>query len=58
MKLLKTIIVVALLAFLIGIVSHMSYHDEVAEEKNYCDNILNGVWPDYNYRIDCYESTK
>lgn len=30
------------------LVSSMSYEDEVAEAKKYCDMVEKGLWPDYN----------
>ena len=32
---------------LFGLVGSMDYDDQLAETKNYCDNVAAGVWPDY-----------
>lgn len=43
---------VVILLLLIGIVGNMDYHDEVAEADIYCQNVAEGVWPDYNGTYD------
>ncbi|WZB35724.1 hypothetical protein FtMidnight_44 [Enterobacteria phage FtMidnight] len=32
---------------LFGIVGNMDYEDALLEEKRYCENVAEGVWPDY-----------
>ena len=44
----KTILIVAAVVALFGIVGHFDYEDAKAEEALYCSNVKNGVWPDYD----------
>ncbi len=46
-RLLVVLVVVAVLA-LLGVVGQMDYEDELAQEANYCKNVRDGVWPDYD----------
>lgn len=46
------IAIVTALLLLIGIVGNMDYQDEVAEANTYCQNVAEGVWPDYNGTYD------
>jgi len=39
--------VAALVYFFAGVVGHGDFSDEVKAEKEYCQNVANGVWPDY-----------
>ena len=43
----KTVLIVAAVVALFGIVGHFDYEDAVAEEALYCSNVKNGTWPDY-----------
>jgi len=43
----KTVLIVAAVVALFGIVGHFDYEDAKAEEALYCSNVKNGVWPDY-----------
>jgi len=38
-----------------GIVGGMDYEDAEAQQALYCDNVANGVWPDYDkiYDSEC-----
>ena len=46
------IAIVAALLLLIGLVGTMGYQDEIAEANAYCQNVAEGVWPDYNGTYD------
>lgn len=46
------IAIVAALLLLIGLVGTMDYQDEIAEENAYCQNVAEGIWPDYNGTYD------
>lgn len=41
-----------LILFVMGLVGNMDYQDEVAEANAYCQNVAEGVWPDYNGTYD------
>jgi len=41
-----------LILFTMGMVGNMDYQDEVAEANAYCQNVAEGVWPDYNGTYD------
>lgn len=32
---------------LFGFIGDMSYEDALAEEREYCENVIEGVWPDF-----------
>lgn len=48
------------LVLLMGVVGRMDYEDAQLEEALYCDNVRNGVWPDYEgtYKNICKSSAK
>lgn len=50
------------LAFVIlaGIAGSMDYEDAVMEERAYCKNVHEGIWPDYDeiYAEVCYEGQR
>lgn len=52
----------ALLALLLlmGVVGRMDYEDEQAQAALYCDNVRNGIWPDYEgtYKKFCETGEK
>ena len=37
------------------IVSEMDYEDALLQERIYCENVRDGVWPNYNTEIECHE---
>lgn len=43
------------LVLIIGLVGRMDYQDEIAEADLYCQNVADGVWPDYRntYEKEC-----
>jgi len=41
-----------LILLTMGMVGNMDYQDEVAEATTYCQNVEEGVWPDYNGTYD------
>ena len=43
----KTVLVLAAVVALFGIVGHFEYQDETQEEILYCENVSSGRWPDY-----------
>lgn len=51
----KNYIVFAVIVVLIGLVGHMDQKDEIIELRIYCENVRDGVWPDYNniYELEC-----
>jgi hypothetical protein len=50
----KGAILAIVLLLIFGIVSQMSYEDELAMQQEYCENVFNGVWPPYA-NINCEE---
>lgn len=44
----KNVFIGLAIGLLLGVVSSMDYEDAKAEEALYCDNVKNGVWPDYD----------
>ena len=46
----KLIVIAGIVAFvaLLGMAGQMDFEDAKAEEALYCDNVKNGVWPDYD----------
>ena len=51
----KTVLIVAAVVALFGIVGHFDYEDAKQEEISYCENVKSGVWPDYEgtYVSEC-----
>lgn len=49
-------VVIALIA-LLGLVGNMDYEDAVNQADLYCQNVHEGVWPDYNeiYDKECID---
>ena len=43
----KNVFIGIAIGLLLGVVGSMDYEDAKAEEALYCDNVKNGVWPDY-----------
>lgn len=43
----KTVLIVAAVVALFGIVGHFDYEDAKQEEISYCENVKAGLWPDY-----------
>ena len=45
---------------LIGVVGHFDYEDAKLSEQNYCQNVHDGIWPDYNSIYDevCHGDNK
>ncbi len=43
----KNVFIGLAIGLLLGVVGSMDYEDAKAEEALYCDNVKNGVWPDY-----------
>lgn len=54
-KLAKNLGITALFVVLVGIVGTMDYEDAIAEADLYCQNVHDGVWPDYEgtYAKEC-----
>jgi len=46
-KTVKSCIFVALLVFIISIVGRLYADDEKAEMQIYCQNVNDGIWPDF-----------
>jgi len=46
-KTVKSCIFVALLVFIIGIVGRLDADDEKEESQIYCQNVDDGIWPDF-----------
>ena len=51
----KSVFIGLAIGLLLGVVGSMDYEDAKAEEALYCDNVKNGVWPDYDkiYDSEC-----
>lgn len=51
----KVLLIAAALIVLFGIVGRMDYEDALAQQRLYCDNVANGVWPDYegSFKAEC-----
>ena len=43
----KTVLIVAAVVALFGIVGYFDYEDAKQEEISYCENVKAGLWPDY-----------
>tara|TARA_R100000951_G_scaffold102680_1_gene94899 strand:+ start:859 stop:1041 length:183 start_codon:yes stop_codon:yes gene_type:complete len=43
---------VFLVIFLMGLVGSMDMEDEIAEQEFYCEQVLEGHWPDYKQIAD------
>lgn len=37
---------------LMGVVGHFDYEDAQLAEQNYCQNVHDGFWPDYDHIYD------
>lgn len=44
----KNVFIGLAIGLLLGVVGSMDYEDAKGEEALYCDNVKNGVWPDYD----------
>ena len=53
----KLLAIAGIVAFvaLLGMVGQMDFEDEARAHLLYCDNVANGVWPDYDkiYDSEC-----
>ncbi|ALH23546.1 hypothetical protein PM396_gp47 [Xanthomonas phage vB_Xar_IVIA-DoCa1] len=43
----KVLLAIAAIVAAFGVVGSMDYRDEVREQLSYCENVKNGVWPDF-----------
>jgi hypothetical protein len=50
--LLKSVIAIALILVVMGIVGRMDYDDQVRAVEVYCENVEAGIWPDYDRIYD------
>lgn len=54
-KLLWEVLAIAAILLVLGIVGNMDYADELREAQAYCNNVADGIWPDYKgiYQKEC-----
>lgn len=40
-----------------AVVGSMDYEDALSDQKHYCRNVAEGIWPDYkkNFQTECME---
>ena len=51
----QTVLIVAAVVKLFGIIRQFDYEDAKTQQALYCDNVKSGVWPDYEgtYVSEC-----
>lgn len=49
----KKIIIAVLVIFAIGRIGASDYEAAKLQEKTYCENVANKVWPNYDTSIKC-----
>lgn len=47
------------MAVCVGFTMHQDYKAELEDRRIYCENVRDGIWPDYNDSFKyCYKGTK
>jgi len=52
------VIALALVMFALGVLGHMDYEDAKLEQRQYCERVAAGYWPDYlgTFNAECKEA--
>lgn len=45
----KPLIFAAIILLLAGVAGHFDYEDAKLQEQVYCENVHDGLWPDYQH---------
>lgn len=55
---LRAALVITLLVIAFGIVGNDDYEEAVRQEREYCENVRDGIWGAYRDDINCKEVLK
>lgn len=55
----RNVAYILILLLLFGIVGKMDFEEAQMQEAYYCQNVANGIWPDYNktYKHNCFKNS-